>query len=103
MAAHGLDTGDIAQFSDATAARADLAQFRTRVRVDTDESLTEMQARVFVNGQAAFHDLDAPMALADRQAKIMKKAHALVGTRADDLWQAVQGNDLAGFVGVIAA
>jgi 2-methylcitrate dehydratase PrpD len=102
MAAHGLDTGDIAQFSDATAARADLAQFRTRVRVDTDESLTEMQARVFVDGQAAFHDLDAPMALVARQAKIMKKAHALVGTRADDLWQAVHGNDLAGFVGVIA-
>ena len=103
MAAHGLDTGDIAQFSDATAARADLAQFRTRVRVDTDESLTEMQARVFVDGQAAFHDLDAPILLTDRQAKIMKKAHALVGTRADDLWQAVQGNDLATFAAVIAA
>ena len=103
MAAHGLDTGDIAQFSDATAARADLAQFRTRVRVDTDESLTEMQARVFVDGQAAFHDLDAPIPLTDRQAKIMKKAHALVGTRADDLWQAVQGNDLATFAAVIAA
>jgi 2-methylcitrate dehydratase PrpD len=102
MVAHGLDTGDITQFSDATAARADLAQFRTRVRIDTDDSLSEMQARVVVDGQAAFHDLDAPIPLAERRAKIMKKAHALVGTRADDLWQAVQNDDLAAFVAALS-
>lgn len=97
MAAFGIDTGDIAQFSDACATRPDLVALRERVQVREDESLTEMQARVVIDGTGFFHDLDAPLSFEVRRARIQHKARALVGARADNLWAAIGAADLPRF------
>jgi len=97
MLAQGLDTGDIAAFSDACATDAALVAYRGRVRVVPDEGLSEMQARVVVDGVDHFHDLDAAMPLGSRAARIHAKAQALVGKRAADLWSVIEDGDLPRF------
>ena len=101
MAAFQLDTGDIAQFSDAAAQRPDLAEWRSRVHVTGDDSLSDMQTRVSVQGQQIFHDLAAPLTLPMRSQKVMQKARALVGTRADVLQAAVRSGDLPAFTAAL--
>jgi len=98
MVAHGQDTGDIAAFSDA-AAQEDpaLVRWRGRVRVVADDGLSEMQARVTVDSVDHVHDLDAPLPLDTRAARIQAKARALVGARADEIAQAIDGDDLHAF------
>ena len=98
MMAHGCDTADIAQFNDHLAKDSKLAAWRRRVRVTGDVSLTEMQAHVTVNGDVFTHDLDAPLSFDALRIRITQKARALVGARADDLWQAIEVDDLASFV-----
>ncbi len=93
MAAHGHDTGDIAAFTDACARDRNLVAYRARVSVQGDDSLTEMQARVIVDGQRFDHDLDAALPLDARKTRIQQKARALVGARADDLWTAITTGD----------
>ena len=103
MAAHGFDTGDIAAFSDACACAPDLVAFRKRVEVRADADLSEMQARVDVDGEVYAHDLDAALPFAQRQTRIQDKARALVGARADDLWQAIQADDLTRFAQLLTS
>lgn len=102
MAAHGLDTADIDQFTDAVTCRPDLVAYRARVRVTEDASLSEMQARVIVDGVEVFHDLAAPIPIAEREDRIMRKARALVGSRADALARSTQADDLEGFARLLA-
>lgn len=101
MAAHGRDTGDIASFSDACARDPALVAFRDRVRVTADDTLSEMQARVDVDGTVHAHDLGSVLPLAEREARIRAKARALVGDRADALWRTILQDDLVGFVGLL--
>lgn len=97
MAAHGIDTGDVTQFTDACATRPDLVAFRSRIEVSEDADLTEMQARVIVDGVAHFHDLSAGMPFARRRERVLQKARGLVGARGDTLWEAIGGQDLTAF------
>ena len=104
MALVGGDTSAIAAFSDMVAQRSDLVALRDVVSVVTAESLTEMQARVHItlrDGAVldAAHDLEAPMALEARAAKLMRKAQGLVPD-ADALWQVT---DLASLAAILRA
>ncbi|WP_223425790.1 MmgE/PrpD family protein [Tateyamaria pelophila] len=101
MAALGIDTGDIAQFTDDCAMRPDVITLRDRVHVSQDDTLSEMQARVVIDGEAHFHDLRTPLAYEARQERIREKACALVGARADDLWAAIEAEDLSRFAGLL--
>lgn len=97
MAAHGIATGDITQFNDQVACDPALVAFRDRVEVVGDDSLSEMQARVEIDGSAYNHDLNAPLPLAERRRKIMQKARALVGARADEIAEAMTQADVETF------
>lgn len=97
MAALGMDTGDIGAFSDACARDPAIVAFRARVSVLGDAQLSEMQARVDVDGQVHVHDLNTDMPLQVRQARILDKARALVGVRADTLWRALESRNLEAF------
>ena len=101
MAALGIDTGDITQFSDEYSVRPDVVTLRERINVCQDDTLSEMQARVLVDGVAYFHDLSVPLPYETRQERIRQKATALVGARADDIWVAIEAEDLRRFVGLL--
>ncbi|MEO0936735.1 MAG: MmgE/PrpD family protein [Pseudomonadota bacterium] len=101
MAAHGHSTADITAFTDACATDPALVSFRDRVHVTPDDSLTEMQARVALDGAIHVHDLAAPAAYADRKARVQAKAQALIGSRAAALWQAIEASDLGAFVSAL--
>ncbi|RYG92104.1 MmgE/PrpD family protein [Loktanella sp. IMCC34160] len=108
MVLAGVETSAIRNFSDALAQRADLVAIRGRVTVVPDSTLSEMQAVVtatLTDGTArtARHDLDAPISLEARGDKLRRKAAGLLGAdRADALWAASMGDDLAGFAGLLA-
>lgn len=104
----GISTAALDSFDDVHCCRADVMVLRDLVEVETDETLTEMQAQVRVEmgqfAREAFHDLDAPLPLADRQARIMAKASALLGAeRAQAVQSAVAQADLAAFVRVVGS
>ena len=97
MAFLGHDTARLDSFSDALCADRGIRALRTKVAVTASEKLSEMQAELEValqNGQVrqAAHDLDAPLPLAEREAKIIAKATALLGKGpAADLRALVRG------------
>ncbi|MDU8929694.1 MmgE/PrpD family protein [Alisedimentitalea sp. MJ-SS2] len=81
----GHDTARLESYSDGLCGDAHVRALRGRVEVSANEDVGEMQARLAVETRAgevlhAFHDLDVPMALKDRRAKIAAKAAALLGT-----------------------
>ncbi|WP_420555887.1 MmgE/PrpD family protein [Roseovarius sp.] len=98
MALSGHDTARLESFDDALSRDADLAALRDRVTVKSDDSLTEMQARLRVtlkdsSVQDLFHDLDADPGLAVRQKRVRTKAAALLGEgRAEAIWQAIEAD-----------
>lgn len=98
MALTGHDTARLESFADSLSRDADLAALRRRVTVDSDDSLTEMQARLRVtlkdgSVQDLFHDLDADPGLAARQKRVRAKAAALLGEgRAEAIWQAIEAD-----------
>lgn len=102
MTLHGLDTGDVAQFTDAMARDAALVATRQRVTVVADTALSETEARVTLhtNGRDVVlsHDLSAPVDLRDLSARIGTKAEALAGPdRGGALWRAMGHRDLTAF------
>lgn len=103
MAAHGIDTGNISAFTDACAQDSQLGSWRGRVTVSADDDLTEMQARVIVDGVECFHDLDTPLPIETRANRIHEKARALVGARADQIAQAIQMDDLPAFAQLLTS
>lgn len=97
MALAEVDTGALASFNDRLCADRDLLSLRDRVAVETDESLPDTATRVrirFRDGsvlEQAF-DLDAPIPLDVREAKIRAKAASLLGlARAAAFWGAIGG------------
>ncbi|APX11600.1 MmgE/PrpD family protein [Tateyamaria omphalii] len=102
MAAHGSDTGDVGAFTDRCAQDPTLVAWRDRVQVQPDHGLTEMQARVVVDGVEHMHDLDAPLPLHTRRARIHAKARALVGARANKIAQAIEDDDVPRFAQLLA-
>lgn len=98
MALTGYDTARLDTFDDALCADAGLAALRERVSVQSDDNLTEMQARLRVtlkdgSVQELFHDLDADPGLAARQNRVRAKAATLLGEgRADAIWQAIEAD-----------
>jgi 2-methylcitrate dehydratase PrpD len=88
MALAGIDTGALEAFTAEVCARPDLVALRDRVRVAGDPSVADTAARVrveFAEGGAvdAFVDLDAPMPLELRHARIIAKVRAVVPLAAD--------------------
>ncbi|WP_299653533.1 MmgE/PrpD family protein [uncultured Tateyamaria sp.] len=103
MAAFGLDTGDISAFTDSCAQDPSLVAWRGRVQVVPDDSVTEMQARIVVDGTTYTHDLDSPLPIEARRQRIHEKARALVGARADEIAQAIEDDDLARFAQLLTS
>lgn len=96
MALWGDDTSAIDSYSQDCADDPAMTTLRDLVTVTADDTLTEMQARVLVNGrEELFHDLAAPIPLDTRRTKLHAKARGLVGDRADALIAACAGGDLA--------
>ncbi|MCU0818700.1 MAG: MmgE/PrpD family protein [Beijerinckiaceae bacterium] len=83
MALSGMDTGALDVFSSETCARADLLPLRDRVTVTGDGSISDTAAQVrldMADGTTleTFVDLDAPIPLPERRAKIAAKVRALL-------------------------
>lgn len=84
MALAGRDTAALETFSDAACADPSLLALRDRVSVAADPALGDTVARVrirFEDGTeaAASHDLSAETPIEEREAKVLRKAVALVG------------------------
>ena len=104
MALLGHDTGAIANFTDTLCADPSVIALRDKVTVVADAGLAETAAQVkltLADGTVlnAAHDLNAPMALDVRAAKLRHKAGALLGdeaaTRLWDVTTDAAGPDLA--------
>lgn len=88
----GYSTAKLSSFSDALARDAKVIALRDRVKVVADDSLSEMQARVVVDGREAFHDLDEVLPLKVRREKIKAKASDLIGSGLTaQVWEVVHG------------
>lgn len=97
MALCGYDTSALATFTAENCREPDLAALRDRVRVATDESLSESAAQIRIERRSndavvIRHDICDPMPVAVREAKVCAKAAVLLGAdRAERCWQDVQG------------
>ncbi len=96
MALSGHDTAALETFSDAAAVDPGLVALRGKVRVAAAQGLTETASAVEIvmaDGQVHHlsHDLNAPLDIGVRTARLRAKATALVGdARAERLWAATQ-------------
>ena len=95
MALHGLDTADLAVYSDATCRRADLIALRDRVSVVGDPALADTASRVVVDmldgkTRTADHDLAVPNDPEETALRLKAKSATLLGDgQMGALWQAV--------------
>ena len=91
----GHDTAVLGSYSDTVCADPAVQGLRARVHVTADDSVAETATRLRVvlrDGTVltASHDLNAPMTLDARQAKIQTKARSLLGEdRATALWSLI--------------
>ncbi len=96
MALLGHSTAALEGFSDGLCADPEIIALRDKVTVSGTEGLSETQARITITLQdggtlCTTHDLNAPMTLEDRSARIMTKATALIGVqRANAIWEQIQ-------------
>jgi 2-methylcitrate dehydratase PrpD len=104
----GHDTAVLDSYSAAVCADPAVQALRAKVQISADDTVTETATRlrvVMLDGQVldAVHDLNAPMALDQRQQKIQSKARSLLGAaKADQLWTLIEGQaDLAAFTEVL--
>lgn len=97
MAAHGISTADIRHFADDCASDATLVAWRQRVSVTANPDLSETEARVLIDGRSYSADLTTLQEVGQREGRVMKKARALVGARANLLKQAIDTDDLPHF------
>jgi 2-methylcitrate dehydratase PrpD len=109
MALLGVDTGSIDTFADKMVADPVLTEMRDRVQVIGSEALSETQARVTLRLRSGEvleygHDLDAPISMLERRAKLRRKAASLLSDdRAASLWQAVNEDSLDPLLRELAA
>jgi 2-methylcitrate dehydratase PrpD len=93
----GHDTAVLESYAGAICADPALQALRARVHVTADEAVPETASRLQVilqdgSARRATHDLDAPMTLQARQARIEAKARSLLGApRAGRLWSLIEG------------
>jgi 2-methylcitrate dehydratase PrpD len=86
MALLGHNTGALSTFSDAACADKALINLRDRVRVETDVALKDTAAKIEIRPKSgapllAEHDLDQPIPLSEKTAKLTAKAKGLVGVQ----------------------
>jgi 2-methylcitrate dehydratase PrpD len=96
MALAGVDTAALDVFCEQTCARPDLVRLRDRVTVTGDPAISDTAAHVrlgFADGASTETtvDLDMPMPLAARHARIVAKVRALLGQHAADAILALDG------------
>ena len=102
MALAGDDTAMLSSFSDAACVRPELVALRDRAVVDTDADMPEPLARVRITSTAgavleASHDINAQLPIETRQARVRRKAGALLGSdRADACWQRIEAMPSSG-------
>jgi 2-methylcitrate dehydratase PrpD len=102
MALAGRDTGALSTYSDEACFEPALIGLRDKVVVSGDAAVSDTQTQVvlhFGNGtsQAATFDLDTPLPLSARQAKISAKATSLLGqNRATAIESAIDALDDSG-------
>jgi len=98
MALAGVSTAALESYSDATCADPDLQALRDKVVVEADAALSETEARVAITLKdgtvlEAAHDLEAPMSMEDRAARLHRKAAALIGeARAAQIWALIEAD-----------
>lgn len=99
----GYDTAALATFEDSVLSHPDLAALQRKIVVTGDAATPETAARVAIKAahttQASF-DLDSPMDVQTRSARIKSKANALTGS--DSVWDAVQARNLDQVIGVLS-
>lgn len=100
FAALGHDTAALATFSDANSQAIDVIALRNKVCVQTNASLGETASIVQVQAGGtvveAYHELNTPAPLENRQARLKAKATALIGAgRTDAIWDIVHGDQSA--------
>jgi 2-methylcitrate dehydratase PrpD len=92
----GHSTAARDRYCDALCADPALVALRQRVEVTADESVSETEARLRLTLKdgtvlSAAHDLNAPMAMSDREARLKGKAAALIGPEtAQALWGLIE-------------
>lgn len=96
MALSGIDTASLVAFSDEICARPDLVALRNVVEVTGDASVADTAAHVRLShGGGAMTemsvDLDEPLTLAERQARIEAKVRALLPVEAAETVLALDG------------
>jgi hypothetical protein len=97
MQALGKDTAQLESYSDAICIDPRLVALRDRIHVEADDTLSETEAHVSLQRRdgkrfEASHDLQAPVDYTDRQARLLEKAQALLGTdTATEVWSVLQG------------
>ncbi|MEP2921186.1 MAG: MmgE/PrpD family protein [Sulfitobacter sp.] len=100
MAVLGYSTGRIDAFSDEIMRDKDVRAVRNMTEVTADESLSSAQVLITLTLESGEvrrlrHDLQSPMSLENRAAKLREKVKGLLGeTREEALWQAVIGPEL---------
>ncbi|MDQ7072133.1 MAG: MmgE/PrpD family protein [Rhodobacterales bacterium] len=93
----GHRTGALGCYSDAICARADVQALRARVSVVANADVAETAARLRIvvsdgSEHRGAYDLEAPMDIAARQAKVQAKAAVLLGAdQAAACWTLVEG------------
>jgi 2-methylcitrate dehydratase PrpD len=110
MALAGRDTARLDSFTQAVCRDAQVVDFRDRVRVEADDSLGEMHARLVLttrdgSKEVLFHDLAAPVAMPEKTGKVRAKAASLVGEkRADQIWTALsEHTEITEFTGLLVS
>ena len=109
MAATGHDTARLDSYSEAICADPAVVALRDRIEVQEDPGLGETEARLEVvlkNGarREAAHDLDAPMDVGMRAARVSAKAGALIGAgMAARVQEAIDSDAPAATLGALIA
>jgi 2-methylcitrate dehydratase PrpD len=102
----GRDTGTLATFSDEACEDPELVSLRDRIRVETDDALTDTAAQVSVALESGASitkqvDIALPMAPPVKERKLRAKAASLIGTpAAEAIWSAIRDlerGDVSGF------
>jgi len=105
----GHKTGALASYSDAICARGDVDALRACVTVEACTDVAETAARVAVvlgDGKrlTAQFDLESPMTLKQRRAKVLAKAGVLLGAaQAEACWQLIEGDAAPLEIGAVLA
>ena len=96
MRALGYDTARLDSYADVVCDDQRLQVLRRKIRVEPDETLTEMQAHLTVLRRDGLrlestYDLAAPLSLEQREARVREKAVKLIGMeQADAVWALLQ-------------